>query len=135
MAGAIGNGALGEEVEKTEIVSKRKRSLVKSLDTQEKKGQKPQDLLRQARGSREAGDEPGGAEAVHQPGEAAGDQSGGGAVYQPCGAGQAEAVHGGAGAGVQQQEPGADHQDSRQGLVSTLPKVQPPGQQRITGCF
>ena len=39
MAGAICNGplaALGEEVEKTEIVSKRKRSLVKSLDAQEK---------------------------------------------------------------------------------------------------
>ena len=39
VAGAIGNGplaALGEEVEKTEIVSKRKRTLVESLDAQEK---------------------------------------------------------------------------------------------------
>ena len=39
MAGAIGNGplaALGEEVEKTEIVSKRKRTLVKNLNAQEK---------------------------------------------------------------------------------------------------
>ena len=38
VAGAIGNGplaALGEEVEKTEIVSKRKRTLVESLNAQE----------------------------------------------------------------------------------------------------
>ena len=41
MAGAIGNGplaALGEQVEKTELLSKRKRTLVESLDAQEKEG-------------------------------------------------------------------------------------------------
>ena len=41
MAGAIRNSplaALGEEVEKTEILSKRKRSLVENLEAQEKEG-------------------------------------------------------------------------------------------------